>query len=421
MRRTKSWRCAAIGVGLGVVAAWIICVVALPSAQESPFRKLPYLIYPGDPTRMSLLWETSAEQTTSVVVFGPDGCEAVCSTVSSDRRWRADVSLPIPSALYRYAVSAGDETVEGVFRAAPPPSAEEVTFYAVSDTEEIACGLSMTALIASLAGDIAGNAASGFLLHGGDWIQGIGRHSVCREIGSAPPQWDRLMGAMAPITARLPTVGVPGDLDVTGAAREQFSLTWPLAHVLDGAWVDGCWSLDFGPLHVTAVAPGDTLHQAEITSARALWMVRDVEAHRDSPWTVVLVHSYQALGPRASYPYLAGTRDALSLEMPGGWPWNEDTLYDVLSARGADLILSGHWHWHDLFAWDTSESPAWDGVGRLHELDGKLPILVLASAASSSGVPALWYRFDVGQSEMHISAGEPGGDIGHVASLVARP
>lgn len=101
------------------------------------FAKTPYLIYPGDDTQMTLLWQLDAKDA-SVVKWGLyTSCssgQAVTTEYNSSHQHAYTFNGLVPGIRYYYKVFASKGLSKGSFLAAPQNTATRVKFFVFGDT-----------------------------------------------------------------------------------------------------------------------------------------------------------------------------------------------------------------------------------------------------------------------------------------------
>jgi hypothetical protein len=403
------WRRGGVRCATAVIVLVALLQALTPATQETVFRKTPYLVWTGRPETMSLMWELRAREPGFVVLRAADGREEarVEGVEVAELLFRADLGPLASDAEYSYQVFVGSQSFAGTLRTLPPPTQTKTVFWGIADTQQAAVR-DMSPFVKAIVEDVADVGVPSVLLHAGDWVQTLGAGGVpAARLGTIGSQWDKLFHAMEPLASIMPVAGIAGNHEAGGLAAAAFSKYWPYGDT--GCSAGKCRSFDIGPVHVIAVGFVSAVVWG-LTPEQALWVVHEAEANRSRPWTVLLVHYFEAIGPQFS------TREGLGSGMgPGGWPWAEDVLLDVLSARGLDLVLSGHVHCHDLFTWD--------GVTRQHvRMESTVPVLTMANATfTEAGCTPYWYRFEVIGNTMRVVTMDSAGTAVSTDTLTARP
>jgi hypothetical protein len=118
-------------------------------STESGFKKGPYLIYPGDNTQMTVLWQMTSTAGCTLA-WGTDISYSTGSTATTeygtDHQHKFKITGLAPGTKYYYRIMAGDAESTGSFRTAPSATATDVKFFAYGDTRtnpgshNIVCG-----------------------------------------------------------------------------------------------------------------------------------------------------------------------------------------------------------------------------------------------------------------------------------------
>src|SRR5512135_675399 len=142
-----------------------------PPPTASEFQIAPYLIYRGDDTRMTVLWQTKSTGT-STISWGTDasygsGSESV-SELGADHLFRYDIPGLTPGRKYFYRVELSDGFATGSFTAAPPDDSPAALFmYGDSRSNPAAHDRVAARMIATYTADPA---LQGIALHAGDIV-----------------------------------------------------------------------------------------------------------------------------------------------------------------------------------------------------------------------------------------------------------
>jgi hypothetical protein len=105
-------------------------------SQESKRAKGPYIIYKGNNTEMTLLWQ-GTESFKSQIQWGKDTTYSLGSdeTVEyGDHQHSYTIKNLVPGTMYYYEVSMGGEAFSGSFRAAPSAAETNLKFLVYGDT-----------------------------------------------------------------------------------------------------------------------------------------------------------------------------------------------------------------------------------------------------------------------------------------------
>ncbi len=358
--------------GLLVVAA---LVAAVFPARGAGFRKGPWLVYRGDPSRMTVLWQTDGTPGKVRLDWGPTAaCRRRAPVPAAGTRghlFRVTLADLAPGTLYHYRVTVDGTVREGTFRAAPGAGARGVTFYGLGDTRSRPDVLN--AVVSRLLADVAGDPAhrQTFCLHAGDWVTRPDESSWDREFFAAG------FPATREFLSRVPVMGCRGNHEGDGRLLRQ---TWPYPYP-DPA---GCWySFDYGPVHVTVLDD-----QADLSpgSPQDAWLRRDL-ASTGRPWKLVLHH--------------------VPAWSAGGHGVNREVrarLAPLFLRHGVLLVVAGHNHY---YARCRAEGITWLTLG-----GGGAPLVAPDPSAPGVVRAALTHhlaRFEVDGDTMTVTVLRPDG------------
>ncbi len=239
-------------------------------------RKVPYLIYPGDPTRMQVLWQLDTTAI-STVEWGPDSTCAAGRIASAefgdDHQHTATLTGLAPGRRCCYRVTTAGVTHVGAFTAAPDSLARRVKFLAYGDTRSDPASQERvaTAMAALCAADPAYHTLALFM---GDFAaRGDDENLWTTEFFSPSQPHLRALEAGLPLQACI------GNHDFTRPTLFTKYFPYP--------WVHDCyWSFDYGPVHVAVL---DQYVPFGPASRQFAWLAADLAATR-RPWKIVLLH-----------------------------------------------------------------------------------------------------------------------------------
>ncbi len=244
-----------------------------PPPTASEFRKAPYLIFRGDNTRMTVLWQTVSTGT-SRISWGTDtsygsGSESV-GEQSAGHLFRYDVPGLTPGHKYFYKVELADGFATGSFTAAPPDTGAAALFmYGDSRSNPAVHDMVAARMVAAYGADPA---LQGIALHAGDLVND----------GNVEEDWDSELFDPQYLNIRrflseVPLEAAIGNHDGNGTLFTTY-LPYPFVS-------DRYWSFDYGVVHVTVVD-----QYAGLGSAQLAWIASDL-AGSTKPWKVILLHA----------------------------------------------------------------------------------------------------------------------------------
>jgi hypothetical protein len=237
--------------------------------------KQPYLVYPGDPTQMQVLWQLT-DVATSTLAWGTDTTCALGSAANAeyggDHQHAWTIEGLTPATMYQYRVTTNGVAYRGSFRTAPNAWATKLKFLAYGDTRTYPATHNQVAgaMLSSIAADPDYQSLSLFM---GDYVtSGITESSWTTEF------FDPALTNLRRLMASLPLQGTMGNHEGTGALFVKY---FPFPFI-SGRY----WSFDYGPIHVTVVdqytsyAPG---------SPQLQWITDDL-ARTKKTWKFILLH-----------------------------------------------------------------------------------------------------------------------------------
>jgi predicted phosphodiesterase len=309
-----------------VFAALLIYAVSASTASAAILKK-PYLIYEGDSTTMTVVWQDTAVEATNTLSWGTDasyGLGSVTVPDYGDRQHKYKIAGLSPSTRYYYKVAdaAGGVYGTGSFMSAPADDARSVKFLGFGDTRSQPVVLEgvMQEMRKVYAADPAFQSIN---MQAGDWVSSEAESAWTAQWFNANPQTVALMSEQ-------PINGVKGNHDnASGFSRyfpKYYPFPYPAATPKPGdatSFNNLYWSFDYGPIHFTVV---DQYSPYIPGSAQYQWLENDL-ATTTKPWKIVMFHEPA---------WAAGTH---------GNNKNTQTHIDPLIKKyGVDLVFSGHNH-----------------------------------------------------------------------------
>lgn len=317
-------------------------------------RKSPYLVWPGDPTMMQVLWQTPATWPCTFE-WGTDtsyGLGSVQTTeFGSDHQHQRELTDLTPGQKYYFRVLFDTTVYTGSFVAAPPMDASRLKFIAYGDTRTNAT---------------VHNQIAGQMLHSIDVDPE--RQTLVVSVGDIVTNgddeaaWDneyfpavytniRRMGSMLPFQACM------GNHEDSGILFLKY-FPYP---VVAGRY----WSFDYGPAHFTVVdqyvnyAPG---------SAQYEWIRNDLMT-ADKPWRFVVLHE-PGWSAGGSHPNNVAVQD-----------W----LQPLFAQYGVSIVFGGHNHYY--------ARAVVDGVQHITTGGGGAPLYTPVPGSENVVVTAKSYQY----------------------------
>jgi len=321
--------------------------LALSSCASAAFAgilKSPYLIYPGQNSQMTVLWQDNASEVGNTLTWGTDptfttnlGSTPVAEYGSANQHRYTITSLS-PDTTYYYKVEAtagGTLYGSGSFITGPADNATSVRFLGMGDSRSQPFALDNVMKAMKQFYSIPGNADyQRLVIHNGDWVSTDGESYWTS-------QWfDPTKTDIVSFTSSSPINGCKGNHDNSGSYPNgtstyftkyfpfpyQYSTHNSVVTPFDPAtvqtWGNLYWSFDYGPVHVTVV---DNYSNLAPGSAQYNWVQSDL-AGTTKQWKILIYHE----------PAYSAGSDAENV--------NVRNLESLITQYGVDLIYCGHSH-----------------------------------------------------------------------------
>jgi len=264
-----------LGVAATLLAGLGLVLAPRPADASHPLLKAPYVLFPGVPTEMLVLWQLDSTLSCTIE-WGPD---TTCSLGSAqtteygdDHQHAFTFTGLAPSSRTYYRVTASEDVATGSFRAAPPADATELKFFAYGDTrsqpavhDDVAHGM-LNALSAD-------EDLRTFVLFAGDFVtDGNNESEWTSELFDPARTYIRTM------LANLPYQSCMGNHEGTGVLFRKY-FPYPCVS-------DRYWSFDYGPAHIAVI---DQYVAYGPGSAQLAWLEADL-AGTTKPWRLLCFH-----------------------------------------------------------------------------------------------------------------------------------
>ena len=318
-------------------AVGIIKIAVIDNDVE--IKKGPYLVYPGDPTEMTVLWQLAVTQTSTLEWSEHNGAVPVydhsveTSEYGDDHQHKYTIANLKPEFKYDYRITVDTHQYPGSFRVAPPDYAYNVKFFVYGDTRTFPAdhALVTARMVETFTNDPSYQT---FSIHGGDFVTN----------GDLESNWtdeffNRNYLATLQWQANLPLQGCMGNHEYTGVG---FAKYWPYPF-LDAS--DGHYgSFDYGPAHFAILDQYSNGGWSEsdrgfmLGAQQLAWLESDL-ATSDKEWKFVVFH---APGWSAGHPDV---------------PWDDPVgqvndriiqkeVQPLCETYGVDVILAGDLHYY---------------------------------------------------------------------------
>jgi hypothetical protein len=248
---------------------------AVRESRSDLFLKRPYLIYPGDPSRIEVLWQLAAT-VPSTIAWGPDSTCASGSALSqeygSDHQHAYTIGGLTPGSRVYFRVTAASSVFGGSCTAAPPAGATDLKFFAYGDTRTN--GAVHDSVAAAIdAAMFADPAYQTLVVSVGDLVSD-GRYESYWTSEFFNPSYTNVVSMLS----RLPYQSAMGNHEEDGIL---FTKYFP--YPFEGGRY---WSFDYGPAHFAMV---DQYSDYSTGSPQLDWLAADLAASAKR-WKFVLLH-----------------------------------------------------------------------------------------------------------------------------------
>lgn len=245
------------------------------SQVVSGFNKLPHIIYEGNNSRMTLLWQGGSGAAT--VSWGADTTYADGSVSVADpgvdHRYRQTITGLTPGQKYFYRVALQGQNATGSFVAAPADNGP-ANIFIYGDTRSTTAGHDAVTA-AMIAAYTANPALQGIALHTGDLV----------TTGDSARNWDHELfnpgyTNLSRFLAEIPLQVAMGNHEGSG---QLFAQLFPYPFTA-GRY----WSFDYGPVHV-AMLDQYLLSGGKLGPEQLAWLKTDL-AGTARPWKLIVMH-----------------------------------------------------------------------------------------------------------------------------------
>ena len=293
-------------------------------SAATEFAKGPYLLYPGNNTKMLIMWQTIATNTCTVD-YGTDLNYSIGSkpTVEYGSAHQHKITLDAltPSTKYFYKVTTNNSTVKtGSFMSGATDTATAVSFYAYGDTRTYPSVHNTIAqrILTEIAADTK---SQSFIVTSGDLVSDGNTEAIWTS-EFFDPQYTSIQGMMS----QLPYLASMGNHEGQGTL---FAKYFPYPMFTSGRYY---YSFDYGSVHVTVLDQYTTLTSG---SVQYTWLVNDLAAS-SKPWKIILCHepAYTAWGASGVHSNNTTMQTAVQ---------------PLCEKYGVQFIIAGHNHFYSRF------------------------------------------------------------------------
>ena len=338
-----------------MILALIVLALSALFATAS-IKKGPYLIYPGNNTQMTVLWQIDSSSNCALA-WGSDTSylagNATTHETNSSHQHKQLIANLSPGKKYYYRLTAGGSTYSGTFLAAPIVAATSLKFMAFGDTRtnvgdlNAICG-AMKAVYA------ADPAYQTFALHTGDWVSDDTETAWTNEFFTRGSSGSNIMD----ILTRMPLQGCIGNHEGAGVYYKKY---WPYPYINS---TSDDWSFDYGPAHIAIIDQFST--SGGPSDAQVNWLKNDLEQTRKA-WKFLVFHepAWTASNPNHQNNLRA-----------------EQVLQPLCIKYGIDICFSGHVHCYARCAVNNVQHLTLGGGGApLYKVDTTQPAYVVKAVS----------------------------------------
>ncbi len=310
-------------------------------------RKRPYLIYSGNNTSMTLLWQTYQTPSQATIEWGTtesygEGPHIVFenSESSDEHQFSYTISKLSPGTRYYYRVTNDTYSHKGSFITGPPHGQNTLSFYGYGDTRAgylngpLEHNNVLSALLSNI--DKDPDTRQTLLVHLGDYVyNGLNEFLWDMQHFNLDSHYD----AMHTTFAHLPLMGVLGNHEGYDAYTanetimnhqnigELFRKYYPYQYPNKDRFY---YSFDYGPVHFVVIDTwsyqSESNDQQTIGKDHEKWLKQDLKASK-KPWKIAMLHT-------PIWDCRVG-KDPMKAQ-----------LTPILKQGGVHLILQGHVHYY---------------------------------------------------------------------------
>jgi predicted outer membrane repeat protein len=324
-----------LGVSLVLLAALVLCLVA-GVANATGMSKGPYLIYPDNNTKMTVLWQLSdALIGDCLLEWGTTAGYGNSENVSTygDNQYKYTIPDLTPGTKYFYRVEVAGNYHVGTFRTAPAANATNVKFLAYGDTRANGGQIPhehnnvCSAMVDTYKGDPGYQT---FTLLSGDWV------NENSEYDWRTMFFNRTLLNALKVQANLPIQGCmgnhEGNMDFSDSVYGKYWPYIPNANPNNDNW----YSFDYGPVHVVVINEYRHESWSHRLNSTELGLVEDDLEQSSKQWKFIVLHAPGwSAGPAPS---------------PGGGHPNhgyvQADIQPICVRQGVDILFAGHNHYY---------------------------------------------------------------------------
>ena len=307
---------------LSILAVFCLC----GATAFAGVLKKPYMIYEGQNTTMTVLWQDNAVETTNTLSWGTDTGYGLGSVTvpeygpSNQHKYKITGLQPSTKYYYQVADAVNGVYGTGSFVTAPDVNARSVKFLAFGDTRSGPAA--MEGVIQEMRKVYTADPAYQSLnIQAGDWVSSDAESSWTAQWFNTNPNTSALLSEQ-------PVNGVKGNHENSSGYSKFFPKYYPFPYTnIQSKPTDSLsfnnlfWSFDYGPVHFTIV---DQYSGYTVGSAQYNWVVNDL-ATTTKPWKILVYHEPA---------WTAGTH--------GNNNTTQRVFDPLIKQYGIDLVYAGH-------------------------------------------------------------------------------
>jgi predicted phosphodiesterase len=294
---------------------FLFIIIGFVFSASAAIRKGPYLIYPGDNTKMMVLWQLDVSEPCTLE-WGFDTSYSLGNVpvikYGADYQYKYTIDSLNPGTKYCYRVTESGGFHTGTFRTAPSTSATNVKFLVYGDTRSNPA-IHDTVNDAMVSTYTSDPEYQTILLHSGDWVA-----SGDNEADWTAQFFSRTYLNTIQMQANLPINGCKGNHEGTGNLYQKY---WPYPYVSNFYW-----SFDYGPMHITVI---DQYTNYSLGSPQLDWITSDLSMS-SKEWKFLVFHEpgWSAGGGHPNNTYV------------------QTLIQPLCELYGVDIVFAGHNHYY---------------------------------------------------------------------------
>ena len=342
----------------------------LEFTEYNYFKKLPYVLYPGNNDEMMVLWQLNSTETCKFK-YGTDPSykDGTITTTeyNSDHQHKVHLKGLAVDEKYYYQVTVNNTSVkEGSFNTGPADNATSATFFAYGDTrtninkhDEVAYRILQ---------DIDRNhLKQTFIINSGDLVsKGDEESSWQQEFFN--PQYTHV----ADLLANLPYMTVLGNHEGQGIL---FGKYFPYPMFQNNSFY---YSFDYGPVHITVIDEEIDFSQG---SEEYNWIVNDLSSTKKK-WKIAMMHE----------PGWSAGGHSNSAEV-------QNVLQPLFERYGVSFVITGHNHYYARATVNNIQHITTAGGGApLYDPDDSYPHIVKVDKSNH------YCKIEINNNILHFSA-----------------